>query len=329
MVHWRSWVAAGVVVGFNCLSPAHAVTIDVLWYTYADPASEYRQKISLLSSIVQSLPQSSGLSWNLSYLEASDPTPNFAGFDVLVVESGEAFRTGPPGGPLATPNYSGILNNKAAIEAVRGDRTFLSGADADFHAVRGDTGNIPDSLGGQCVPAIISVDCWDGALGHLVNGVNWAASGNGLGIVSFYHGEFPGSFWWTDPASFLRGELFGNVINYGPGNRDNAPIIQPAAANYPLNSGLTSLGLSDWDFSFHGCFVDSIAGYTEIVDSSRNSACANAIATSRFAAAPTSPTAVSAPGTTLLVILGLAGLAVVGFGTRSEKRRAFGRLVQA
>lgn len=304
--HKRMWWAA-LITGLGLSAPAHATVIDVLWYTYADPASEYRQQISLLSSVVQTLPQSSGLSWNLTYFSPASATPNFAAFDVLVIESGEAFRTGAPGGPLATPNYSGILNNKAAIEAARGDRTFISGADSDFHTVRGDTGNIPDvpdPPGGKCVPAITSADCWDGALGHSVNAVNWAASGNGLGIVSFLDGEFlPGAFWWTHPDSFLRSELDGYVSYAGS---DNAPIIDLLAASYPLNFGLTSLGLSDWDNSFHAFFLDTIPNYTQIVDSSLHPAFAGAIATSRFASAPTTPdVTVDAPGTLFLFALGL------------------------
>src|SRR5688500_15812134 len=91
--HQRVW--AGCLFACAALSgPAHATPIDVLWYTYADPASEYRQKITLLSDVVHTLPQSSGLSWNLTYFTPASPAPNFAAYDVLVIESGEAFRTG-------------------------------------------------------------------------------------------------------------------------------------------------------------------------------------------------------------------------------------------
>ena len=303
----RAWFGMTVLLaGVTLASQAYATVINVLWYSYADPFSEYRQKISLLAGIVQSSPQSSGLGWNLTFFDPASPTPDFKAYDVLVVESGEAFRTGAPGGPLATPNYSGILNNKAAIESARGDRTFISAADADFHAVRGNTGNV---LGNVCVPAIISPDCWNGALGHSVNAVNWAASGNGLGIVSFLDGEFPGSFWWTNPNSFLRSELLGHVDYAGS---DNRPIINSLEASYPLNFGLTSLGLSDWNNSFHA-FFDTIPGYAPIVDSSVHLGSAVAIATSRFASAPTFPAiAVDSPGTLLLLALGLGvGL---GFG---------------
>lgn len=306
MKNVHSWIfPAALVAGLSFTSLTQAASINVLWYTYADPASEYREKISQLSSIVHTLPQSDGSSWNLNYWNAGSAAPNFAAFDVLVIESGEAFRTGPPNGPLATPNYSGILNNKAAIEAARGDRTFITTADSDFHAVRGDTGNISDSDGGKCAPALTSSDCWDGALGHTVNAVNWAGSGNGLGVVSFLDGEHPGSFWWTNTNSFLRNELNGRV-NYA-GSEQN-PIINPLQASHPLNSGLTSQGLSDWDNSFHATLLP-IDGYMQIVDSSLRPGSAVAIATSVLSPVPE-------PETYAMI---LAGLGLVGAVVRRRK----------
>ena len=84
-------------------------------------------------------------------------------------------------GALATPNFDAGLNDKAAISAARGDRTIISGTDADFHSIRGDTG--------LCVP-FNGCSYWDGARGYLVNIVNWAASGNRLGVVALLDGEF-------------------------------------------------------------------------------------------------------------------------------------------
>lgn len=271
-----------LIASLSLFSPVQANTINVLWYTYADPGSEYRQKITRLAEAVHTLPQSNGSTWNLTYWDAGSPAPDFSGYDVLVIESGESFLTGPtPGGPLATPDYSGILGNKAAIEAARGDRTFITGADSDFHALRGDTGNIPDDPGapdggGKCAPALTAPSCWDGALGHLVNAINWTGRGNGLGIVSFLDGEHPGSFWWTNTDSFLHDELAGHVDYAGS---DQNPIINPLQSAHPLNSGLTSQGLSDWNNSFHATFLP-VAGYTAIVDSSIRPGSAVAIATS-------------------------------------------------
>ncbi len=273
-----------------CLSPVHAdrdrgvPSIAVLWYTYAHHASEYRQMISELSGIVHGFPQSDGLAWNLTFWGPGEPAPDFGEFDVLVIQSGEAFLTGAPEEPPAAPDYSGILTNRGALAAARGDRTFITAADADFHAIRGDTGNRAGNANapadapaeeGRCAPAIRSPDCWDGALGHAVNAVNWAGDGNGLGIVSFLDGEHPGSFWWTHEDSFLRSELDGKVDYAGS---EQNPVINPSQASHPLNSGLTSKGLSNWNKSFHAFFLVP-EGYLPVVESSLMPGFSVAIAT--------------------------------------------------
>jgi hypothetical protein len=306
MKNMHVWILpAALIASLSITSLAHANSINVLWYSYADPASEYRQKISQLASTVQTLPQSDGSSWNLTYWKAGSAMPNLATFDVLVVQSGESFRTGAPNGPSATPDYSGILNSKAAIEAARGDRTFITTADSDFHTIRGDTGNIPDDPGavdggGKCSPVLTSSDCWDGALGHTVNAVNWAGNGDGLGIVALLDGEHPGSFWWTHENSFLHDELDGRVSYSGS---EQNPIINPLQAIHPLNAGLTSRGLSDWDNSFHA-FLLPVDGYTAIVDSSQRPGSAVAIATSVLSPVPE-------PETYAMLLAGLGVIAAV------------------
>jgi hypothetical protein len=130
-------------------------------------------------------------------------------------------------------------------------------------------------------------DCWDGALGHLVNAINWAGSGNGLGIVSLVAAEFPGSEWWLHPDSFLRDELDGYLTIFGTGTRENTVIIPEAAAALPVSAGLTALGLSDWDQSFHAGFSHSLPGYTPIVDATGHAETAVAIATSATAGGAT------------------------------------------
>jgi hypothetical protein len=289
-----AWIGRALI-GVLCVwvGAAGAVSIDVLWYTYADPASEYRTTgIPGIAASAHTYPQGSGLTWNLSFYDQTSPAPNFAAYDVLVIESGEAFRTGAPGGPLATPDYSGILGNKAAIAAARGDRTFISGTDSDFHAIRGDTG---------LCEAFTGCGYWDGARGYLINSVNWAASGNGLGIVALLDGEFPAvsERWWTQPNSFLHDELAGHVSYF----RDNAPVIPPGAGAYPLNAGLTSQGLSNWRNSFHAGFGSGIAGYTGTVFSTAQPGVAVSIATTAFVDAPTAP--IPEPAVAIQVIAGL------------------------
>ena len=303
---WIVWTMLAASAGMASIAQANP--LNVLWYTYADPLSEYRATIALMANTVQTLPYGGGQSWNLTYFDPGSATPDFAAYDVLVIESGEAFRTGAPGAALATPDYTGILGNEALISAARGDRTFITGADADFHAVRGNTGNIGNTAQHACAPVITDPACWDGALGHSVNAINWAANGNGLGIVSFLDGEFDGAYWWMNQDSFLHDELTG-YVNYS--GSDDKPIIDAAEAALALNTGLTAQGLSDWNHSFHAFFDAGIPGYTRIVDSSFRPSFALAIATSASAAASIAPQAVDldAPGTLLLFVLGLGLLA--------------------
>ncbi len=280
-----------LVTGLLGLAPSGvwARTIDVIWYTYAHPGSTYVQTVQKLSDAVHTLPQSGGIRWRVAFFRPGSPPPAFGRYHVLVIHSGEAFHTGqhpPPAGPDtrsggASPDYSGILKNKTAIEVARGDRTFITGADADVHMISGDSGNAPlDSSGRRlaCSPPITGRSCWDGALGHLVNAVNWAGSGSGLGIVSLVAGEFPGSEWWLHRDSFLRAELLGHVTLWGPGRRENEPAIPVAAQRHPLNAGLTSKGLSHWNNSFHGGISHSIPGYVAIVNSTRYANTAVAVA---------------------------------------------------
>ncbi|MEC5163568.1 MULTISPECIES: hypothetical protein [unclassified Janthinobacterium] len=311
MMNFRcGWGGLALAASLGAAPVAQAAPLKVLWYSYADQASEYKEKISLLADSVQTLPSGTGQAWNLTYFGPGSAAPNFSRYDVLVVQSGEAFRTGAPGAPNARPDYSGILGNKAAIASARGDRTFLTGADSDFHAVRGDTGNI--AFPAKCSPSITAPACWDGALGHSVNAVNWAGNGNGMGVVSFLDGEFPGSFWWTKQDSFLRQELLGNV---GYGGHDQHALFDARGAALPLNAGLSSQGLSNWNLSFHAFFKDSTPGYTQVVDSTALPGWALAIATSGTAAgarsAPVMLPQVDEPAMPLMLALGLATLGVI------------------
>ena len=249
MKTFSRWVTFLVLV-FAAASNAYAVTINVLWYSYADPASEYKAFFNTLATTGS--PQPTGLTWNLTFFGPGDPPPVFSNYNLLVIHSGEAFRTGAPGQPNAIPDYSGIFANKAAIEAARGNRTIISGTDADFHAVRGDSGVC--GTGSNCL---------DGALGYLINSVNWAAGGTNLGILSFVDGNFAGSFWWNDPRSFLASELRGYVTRFN----ENDAIITAAQAAFPMNQGLTSTGMSNWGNSGHAGVLKTIPRYTATVDS--------------------------------------------------------------
>ena len=275
-----SKVLLTAVVGLAIQSAAaYADQLDVLWYTWADPASEYRASgLSAIAADAAGNAKSAGNSWTITQWDDNAPLPTLGDYDVLVIESGAPFRTGAvPGTFWPTHDaYAGILANKSAIEAVRGDRTFITATDADFHAIRGDSGNCAGVSG--CA-------LWDGARGHLINAIDWAGSGNGLGVVALLNiNEFDQNpnldasnrYWWDDGNSFLYGELRGNFRTIAS---SNSASITPQAAHLPLNEGLTALGLSDWHNSFHGEFLDGTPGYSEVVDSAFNAGYAYAIAT--------------------------------------------------
>jgi hypothetical protein len=168
----------------------------------------------------------------------------------------------------------------------------ITGSDVDHHAIAGDSGNAPvkDGYVVQCNPPLTGVRCWDGAVGHLVNAVNWVASGRRMGVVSFVAAEFPGSQWWLHKDSFLRAELSngsaanGLVTIFGPGTRENSPTIPSAAVNHPLNAGLTSKGLSNWTNSFHAGFSHALRGYVPFVNATSHASMAVAIFADRDAA---------------------------------------------
>ena len=262
----RDWTACriGLVLAWllGCApSPGYAATIEVLWYTYAHPQSKYIATIQELADVVHALPKGSGLRWKLTFFGPDSPAPAFTRYNVLVIHSAENGFTG------------------------------------QYFASLGNTGHgppHPTRKGGRvnCHPPI-RAECWDGALGHLVNAVNWAAGGRGMGIVPLVAGEHPSGQWWAHANSFLRGELEGRIAIWGAGTtRENKPVIPSEAQGYPLNAGLTSKGLSDWGNSFHGGIVGPVPGYVPVVVSTTYPGVALAIATAKFATAGTGGPAV-------------------------------------
>ncbi|MEM6374735.1 MAG: VPLPA-CTERM sorting domain-containing protein [Pseudomonadota bacterium] len=300
-------MTSAVIALTMAASAANASTIDVLW---TSGNSAYDTDIQTLASQAATFdPNSDGaLSWNLK-LWTPGESVSFADYDVLVI--GSSCQTS----PLATNsgNCSGsgffgtgvqignVLTNKAGIEAARGNRTFLSGQDADFHYTR-------DLTPGP------NVD--NGPKGFLINAVNWAASGTGLGIVSMTDRINNNLGWWTNDNSFLKDELgtapfFVNseTVNIGPGQ-----------GGFPINEGLTSAGLSNWGTSSHACF-EPVTGYTaiNINGSATSTGCAVTIVTTAGAGGDTgggdTVDVVPLPAAAWMMIAGLAGL----FGLRRSQ----------
>lgn len=216
-------------------SASQAAVIDVLWVSGSDA---YNANITELATAASSHdPDGNGSNdWNLTFWDSVlNPNPDFSLYDVLVIGSFQtgSFNLG------STPN--GVLANKNAIEAARGNRTLLTGQDADWH----DLNNLPNQP--------------DGPEGFMINSVNWAGSGDGLGIFSMPD-QFGSSGWWLDDDSFLRDELVGQVSYFN----DNSVFLGVGQEGFPINEGITTAGLSGWNTSSHLAFATDIAGYVGI-----------------------------------------------------------------
>lgn len=218
-------------------SAASASSIKVLW---TGGSTAYNNDMAALGAggSDDASDFGSGLSYDITFWNPGDPMPTFGNYEVLVIGSpGNAFGTG--------INHSQtVLTAKNEIAAARGSRTFLSGQDADYH-YRASPGPVDN-----------------GPRGFLINAINWAASGTGLGIVSMTDGwAGTGSTWWTNTNSFLRDELLGYTQYF----QSESVRIGTGQGTFPVNEGLTSAGLSNWGVSSHSGFLaGGVPGYETI-----------------------------------------------------------------
>ncbi|NEQ75858.1 MAG: PEP-CTERM sorting domain-containing protein [Okeania sp. SIO2C9] len=282
-------LAIATTFGLFTATAANAASLNVLWYGQTDA---YNAEISELAALAPTFdPEGDGsLDWNLTFWNPLDPTPDFSDYDVLAIGTG--------GGAWGFDfDPTGILNNKDAISTARGNRTFLSGQDADAH-YSGQIGPRPD-----------------GPLGFLVNAVNWAGSGEGMGIMALTDGWYPTADsrnrrWWLNDRSFLKDELEGYVSYFLEEN----VVIPTETSDFPVNEGLTTAGLSNWHQSSHAAFNKDIPGYLSINDAGSHPGYAVTIVTASEADGGTlgeQPESVPEPGS----IFGLFLLG--GFGVRS------------
>ncbi|MDY7004095.1 MAG: PEP-CTERM sorting domain-containing protein [Cyanobacteriota bacterium] len=270
---------------------ANAASLNVLWYGHTDA---YNANISELAALAPTFdPEGDGsLDWNLTFWNPQDPAPNFSDYDVLAIGTGGNGKKG-----VFNFDPAGILNNKDAISTARGSRTFLSGQDADNH-YSGRPGPRPD-----------------GPLGFLVNAVNWAGSGEGMGIVALTDSWYPTADsrnrrWWLNDRSFLKDELEGYVSYFVT----NSVVIPTETSYFPVNEGLTTAGISNWRLSAHATFDKNIPGYLSINDAGSRPGSAVTIVTASEADGDTGgreAESVPEPGS----IFGLFVLG--GFGVRS------------
>ena len=322
----RHHVAAAAALALSLVLPhsiAGAAGLDVLWYTYSDPLSTYRSELLKVAAQAATDPLGHGNQWHITWWEAGTPAPEMSGFEVLVTHSGEGFETGPPGAAppgYYLPNFTTLLQSSAAIQGARGDRTAIVNSDLDYHSVVRGSGN---NIAASCDPhgEVAKCDFYDGARGQLTNLIDWAGSGHGMGVVALFDGEFlPGGYWWDKDGSFLKNELQGTSHPFRiPGRRElreNFPLLTATESALPLNQHLSSQGLSQWTWSYHGLFTEVPTGYVSALSSSTYPGKSLVLVTAATAnGALTS--AIPEPASVGLL---LAGLGVMGWKVRYLRR---------
>ncbi|HLI29833.1 MAG TPA: PEP-CTERM sorting domain-containing protein [Terriglobia bacterium] len=211
-------VVAAVLAAFLVLSAsAVASTINVLWYSGGIAASgsgfaTYQDAINNLASLAPGAP--GGNTWNVTFWD-SGAMPS-GSYNVLVVAS-------PEGGWTTNPDYSALESALSGITF--GNRLMLTGQDADWHYI-----NSPGPTN------------FDGPQGFLLDSINWAGSGTGLGLVAL--GVTGTGTCWSGPNYGFTG--------YTPScNETNNVQIPPSESGFPINTNLTSAGLSNWNTAAH------------------------------------------------------------------------------
>jgi len=153
-----------------------------------------------------------GNAWSIVYWDSGAKPAGT--FNALVVASQE-------GGWNTYPDYT-ALTASGLTEASFGNRVMITTQDTDWHYLN----NPGDGTTGQA---------FDGPRGFLTNAINWSGSGSGLGAVIL------------DAAAGFA--LFSGLGTGGGGSDD---VRIPAEyTGLPINSGLTSAGISNWSTSAH------------------------------------------------------------------------------
>jgi hypothetical protein len=194
---------------------AYADPLNVLWYTGGtEPTSPPggTYEANITSSLAMpGTGDPSSTNWNITFWQGGAVPAGT--FNVLVVPS----LIGPwsPG-----PNYTAL--NAALPTLTFGNRELVSGQDADWHV--------------QNTPGATN---FNGPRGFLRDAINWAGSGTGLGLVAM--GDFAG-LGLTGLGSLVSGS--GSFVT-------NNVVIPAAFASFPINTNLTTAGLSNWNDSAH------------------------------------------------------------------------------
>jgi len=199
--------------------PAFADSVNVLWYTggteSSGPGSYEAGITALVGQEENPLFNTTGSvnTWNVTFWTGG--AMPVGSWNVLVAASSI-------GGWTSYPSYTALTSS--VTEASFGSRVMLTGQDADWHYL-----NYPGP------------GSFDGPAGFLIDAINWASHGTGMGGVMLDTG--------------LEYSMFSGVGTNVGGS--NAVTIPAAYSSFPINKNLTSAGLSSWSTSAHESFVGS------------------------------------------------------------------------
>jgi hypothetical protein len=217
-------LSAGLMLGAAAaVQPAHADSINVLWYAGGvtagggtTPTANYQTNISNLATPTAGDPSTA--TWNITYWNSGAMPAGT--YNAMVVAS-------PQGGWGTYPNYA-ALNTAVGGGLAFGNRLMATGQDADWHYQ-----NFPGPTN------------FNGPQGFLRDAVNWAGNGKGMGLVDLGAADLSGL------ASVLKG------IGSDTGLATNNVQIPSKYASFPINSSLTSSGLSNWSTSAHDSWASA------------------------------------------------------------------------
>lgn len=213
---------------------ANADTINVLWYTAGVYSSTQQSELgtqlpaqSLVAS--SSSPGTPDNVLNITFWDGTGSVPS-GSFNTLVVAS-------PQGGwPNSSKGYGALENAFTSGALALGNRLMVTGQDADWHYL-----NVPGSTK------------FDNPQGFLIDSIDWSGSGKGMGAI-FLGGADVGDS-GTGLEKFLPGG--SAALGAASGHSANDITIPAAFASFPINSGLTSAGLSNWNTSWHDSWNSS------------------------------------------------------------------------
>jgi len=267
----------GVLLALGA-SSVGASTINVLWYTGGVESGSPGTYVAAINNLVA---QEENPLFNTTGSVNTWNVTFWAGGPMPAGSFNTLVTASPQGGWVTYPDYTSLTSSVTA--ASFGNRVMLTGQDADWHYQFG-----PGS------------SSFDGPAGFLIDAINWSGSGTGMGGV------------------FLGGPGFSYSMFAGSGTDvggDNTVVIPGADATFPINTNLTSPGLSNWNTSAH----TSYDGYDSTKWTGINigpdlglDAAGNPIAITIVTAATASGATTPDSGSTLTllggVILALAGL---------------------